>query len=175
MLPLQAGVQASAVYPCKPGSVVHDERYRVGLSRMWDSTLPRMAWVMLNPSVATADVDDRTVRKCQKFARSWGFGGIAVVNIFALRSANPIDLYRADDPVGPENDTMLNDVFSSSYIELVMAAWGVHGALHQRGEVVKIMAHAHDRKLHVLGLTKDGHPRHPLYVRDVQPYEPWNY
>ncbi len=57
-------------------------RYRYSLERCWgsDSTL---AIVMLNPSRADGSLDDPTLRRCMGLALGWGFGAIAVVNLFA--------------------------------------------------------------------------------------------
>jgi hypothetical protein len=76
-------------------------------------------------------------------------------------------LYRADDPIGEENDEALVKAAKGS--ELVIAAWGVHGELGGRGEEVATMLRE-ITDLRCLGATQAGHPRHPLYLRkDLQP------
>ena len=65
-----------------------DRRYRYSLVRRWGEG-PRVAWVMLNPARASADADDRTVRRCTDFARRWGCGSMEVVNLFALVAPAP--------------------------------------------------------------------------------------
>ncbi|TMF61888.1 MAG: DUF1643 domain-containing protein, partial [Chloroflexi bacterium] len=62
-----------------------DRRYRYRLWRRWDGARPVVAFVMLNPSTADARRDDPTIRRCIGFAKSWGFGGVEVVNLFAYR------------------------------------------------------------------------------------------
>lgn len=47
---------------------------------------------------------------------------------------------------------------------LVLCAWGVHGKLYSRGAIVAWMLTHLGVKLHVLGLTKEGFPKHTLYL-----------
>lgn len=165
---LQPGVRGSAILSEEEVPV-----YRYALSRDWDVSLALAVWIMLNPSTAAADVDDRTVAGCQAFARLWGLGGIRVVNLFALRSTDPKNLYRHKDPVGPRNDQVISSVVSNPRAQIVMAAWGVHGAFMDRGKAVRATLQAHGVPLHVLGLSKAGHPIHPLYVARSTPPFVW--
>ena len=133
--------------------------YRYSMIRQWDSSLPPQCWIMLNPSTADDSVDDPTIRRVCAFSRAWGRGGIIVVNLFALRATDPAELSRAGDPVGPQNDEAIRQaIFGLT----VIAAWGAHPFARQRSmEVVKMLPHVN---LRCLGVTKDGFPRHPLYV-----------
>lgn len=135
--------------------------YRYSLWREWASDAPRIGFVMLNPSTADATVDDATIRRCISFARSWGFGSLEVVNLFAYRVTNPSLLRRVVDPIGPENDYYLLQAGQQSKIMLV--GWGNWGTLQNRNrEVISLLAQC---PLYCLGITQVGHPRHPLYVR----------
>jgi hypothetical protein len=116
-------------------------------------------FVMLNPSSADAEKDDPTVRRCIRFARDWGYARLTVVNLYAFRATDPRALKTATDPVGPENDHVLSVVFGAS--DRIVAAWGCHAAPERVAEVMGWPI----RPRICLGLTKDGAPRHPLYVR----------
>ncbi len=83
--------------------------YRYSLWREWDSRRPIVAFVMLNPSTADAAKDDPTIRRCASFARSWGYGSLEVVNLFAYRASEPKRLRQTPDPIGPANDDYLVD------------------------------------------------------------------
>lgn len=138
--------------------------YRYDLVRAWGPE-PKVLWIMLNPSTAAADVDDPTVRRTQTFARAWGYGGVVVCNLFALRSTDPRALYAHPDPEGPENDRTLTRWATSVLIGRTVVAWGVHGALDDRGaRVAQLLANVGVDQW-CLGTTKAGHPRHPLYVK----------
>jgi len=132
-------------------------QYRYALRRKWADG-PQILFVMLNPSTADETVDDPTIRRCIGFSKSWGFGSLAVGNLFALRTPSPAVLKRSVAPVGPQNDSWLQELQRSA--ALVVAAWGNHGSfLGRSGTVRQLLSDPH-----TLGLTKLGEPRHPLYV-----------
>jgi len=143
-------------------------RYRYTLRRRWLVGRGSILWILLNPSTATAETDDPTIRRCIRFAQSWGYQRMALANIFALRSTDPRGLLDVDDPVGPENDRYLKLLVGQRH-DIVVCAWGVHGVILDRGTQVADMLSKH-QDLHALTTTKDGHPRHPLYLKsELQP------
>jgi hypothetical protein len=164
------GTQSSADYS-------DDERHRYSLRRALARDTPptksgTVAFIMLNPSTATETESDPTVRRCENFAKAWGYMGLEVVNLFSLRSKDPSVLYTDPDAAtgGAHNtSTILRAV---DLCDIAVCAWGVHGALGLRAKYVLSMINAFGdaSKLYALGLTKELHPRHPLYLkRDAQP------
>lgn len=117
-----------------------------------------VVFIGLNPSTADETQDDPTIRRCIDFARRWGFARLKMLNLFAFRSTDPRGLLNADDPVGPENDCVIAKVIGGS--ELVVCAWGSFPSDGRVARVLELVAAPH-----ALGLTKNGSPRHPLYVR----------
>lgn len=139
--------------------------YRYELRRVWGDPNRLACWIMLNPSRADAGVNDATIRRCVAYARSWSLGGIVVRNIFAARATDPADLLGHPDPVGPLNDRWLLAPMGLGPAAVTIAAWGVHGTLHGRDRQVRELLAANGISLHHLGpLTREGHPRHPLYL-----------
>jgi len=138
--------------------------YRYELMRSWSTAKPMM-WIMLNPSTADAVDDDPTIRRCIRFAQRQRAGGIIVCNLFALRSTDPSALKVAKDPVGPDNDTTLINCARRS--GAIVCAWGTHGTLNNRNQAVMRLLDNEglSLKMFCLGLTKHGHPRHPLYLK----------
>jgi hypothetical protein len=134
------------------------QQYRYVLEREWEADLPGVLFVALNPSTADGQYDDPTVRRCVSFANSWGFGKLVIANLFALRSSHPSVLSLHADPIGPQNDWWLTEL--SARFSLTIAAWGVYGSLRERA--AKALPKL--QNVHHLGLTKAGHPRHPLYL-----------
>lgn len=153
--------ESEAVYsPC--------ERYRYLLTRVWDPAGAKALFVMLNPSTATEVQNDPTVERCERRARALGFGAFRVTNIFAFRATDPKVMRAVGDPVGPGNDAAIRE--SVPWADRVICAWGAHGAHLDRGHAVQALLRGTGVPLHHLGLTKDGHPKHPLYIGyDVQP------
>ncbi len=141
-------------------------RYRYVLRRKFMLGEKTLTFIMLNPSTATAEESDPTVRRCEGYARAWGFRELTVLNIFALRSTDPKKLYTEIDPVGPENnERIVSECLQSA---LTICAWGVHSMHMGRGrEVLKMVEFCQP---HYLKLTKDGIPMHPLYLKaDLKP------
>ncbi|MFN4156897.1 MAG: DUF1643 domain-containing protein [Gemmobacter sp.] len=136
-------------------------RYRLRLWRRWGGGA-RMAFVLLNPSVANGVADDPTLRACVARAQAAGFGGVEVVNLFGWRSADPRALRGVADPVGPGTDGAVDAAVRGA--GMVVCGWGNGGALLGRGEAVAARLRGAGVVLHHLGLTKGGAPRHPLYV-----------
>jgi hypothetical protein len=115
-------------------------------------------FVMLNPSTADHERDDPTIRRCIGFAASWGYGALAVGNLFAFRTPFPAQLKRAACPVGRANDRWLERLAAES--SRVIAAWGNEGSFLGRDTQVRNFL----KPLHAFALTQQGQPRHPLYL-----------
>ena len=158
------GTESTALYsPC--------DAYRYRLTRSWNANAASVLFVMLNPSTATERQNDPTIARCERRARDAGFGGYTICNLFAWRATTPAELRLASDPIGPENDRVLLDC--TPYAAQVICAWGVHGALHGRGFVVRDFLRDSGTPLFHLGLTQAGHPRHPLYLSYSAKAKPW--
>lgn len=148
----------------------HDGRYRWWLHRHWsDTRTAEVAFVMLNPSKADGEVDDPTLRKCRGFAQRWGFGGLWVVNLFALKATNPNALLDADptEIVGAENDSSILYACMQPTVRKVVIAWGVHRATRLGDErrttaVLRMLRDELKFPLEQLGRTKNGQSWHPL-------------
>ena len=130
-------------------------------------TWNRVLFCMLNPSTATETKNDPTVRRCIGFAERWKARELCVVNLFAARSTDPKALKHMDDPVGPMNNDHI--AMEAKAADMVVAAWGTHGTFLDRGQrVLEILAAEND--VFALEITKEGFPKHPLYVAgDIEP------
>jgi len=138
--------------------------YRYALWRTWDSSKPYVLFIGLNPSTADETEDDPTLTRCINYAKSWGYGGVCMANLFAFRATKPEAMKAAIDPVGKSNNKWLRQL--SKDAGLVVAAWGNDGSFKKRStEVAKLIG-----GLTYLKLNKSGEPAHPLYQKaDLQP------
>lgn len=141
-----------------------DTRYRWWLGRRWADG-PPLVVVALNPSVADGRRDDPTTRACCAIAAIGGFGALWLVNLYAWRDTSPAALRRAHDPIGVGHDQWLRRVIVGRD---VLAAWGVYADPRRAAQVRALPA-----RWWVLGWTKGGAPRHPLYVRRDTPWVRW--
>ncbi len=137
--------------------------YRYRLTRLWGPR-PPVNFILLNPSIADAIKPDPTMTRCANYARAWGRDGIVITNLFAFRSSEPRDLRSAPDPIGPLNDLDLITCAHNSC--LIVCGWGADPFAQEQARKVKAMLRerGYANKTHVLRLTKDGAPGHPLYL-----------
>ena len=136
--------------------------YRFRLTRTWNGARRHVLFIMLNPSTATEIKNDPSVERCERRARALEFGGFTVCNLFAFRSTNPDKLKKVRDPNGIGNDAAIAS--SSRSADIIVCAWGNHGAHLGRGKFVESMLRERGCALHHLGITARGFPKHPLYV-----------
>jgi hypothetical protein len=139
--------------------------YRYVLARNWSTAADYecMHVIMLNPSTATHEIDDPTIRRCIGFAKREGYGGLVIRNLFAYRTPYPAELMIAKDPVGPENAGVLAHVVDR---EIAIAAWGiVPPKLRKKMPPTPTVGAC-------FGTTKEGWPKHPLYLKSDTPIRP---
>ncbi len=147
------------------------DRYRYALTRVWDPAGPRALFIMLNPSTATEIRNDPSVERCERRARAPGFGAFRVCNIFAWRDTDPRAMRAVPDPIGPLNDAAI--VEGCDWADAIVCAWGTHGAHRGRGPAVERLIRAAGHLPAHLGRSKDGHPKHPLYIPYATQPVPW--
>lgn len=152
-----------------------DGVYRYGLWRHWGPG-PSLSFVMLNPSTADAALDDPTIRRCTGFARTLGHDGINVVNLYAFRATNPAELRTAVDPHGPENEAWLRGRLEAARhgATTIVVAWGAWLPDDHAAPTFRNLAREVGVTLRCLGRTKEGQPRHPLYLKGDSPLTEWS-
>jgi len=150
-----------------------DRVFRFSLYVQWNDRLPTLIAIGLNPSVADEERDDPTIRRLKGFARSWGYGQLVMLNLFALVSTDPKQLKKVEDPVGYQNTVD----FMRSHIRNAGATWAL--ACWGTGSYPKILDREQQvydgLRLKCLRLTASGSPAHPLYLPGNLVPKPYNY
>lgn len=143
----------------------HNE-YRPILRRTWGAG-PRLIVTGLNPSVADHQIDDQTITILMGRGHRMGCGGLVMLNAFDFRATDPLVMKAAAEPNSPANDAAIRRVIrdEAQIGDTVIAAWGHHATYRNREEeLLRLLCDELNTPLYALGLTKDGHPRHPLRI-----------
>ncbi|HWP58981.1 MAG TPA: DUF1643 domain-containing protein [Candidatus Acidoferrales bacterium] len=156
------------------GNAVIDEsgKFRFLLEREWAPLLPRVLFIMINPSTADAEQDDPTIRRCVDFAKRWNFGSLSVVNLFGFRSTDRLALQAwRDTVVGNYNDEWIKR--AAVQAAAIVAAWGNLERWQRPRAQALLETVLKEYPIWCLGKTKAGDPRHPLYVRGDTKLQPF--
>jgi hypothetical protein len=126
----------------------------------------------LNPSKATAEIDDPTIRKDIGFAKIWGCERVLKINAYGYRATDPGDMKRARkagvDTIGPDNDDVIRRALGMALLTngVLLVAWGNHIELKRQQEIATAIRFSGVTPM-CLGTNKNGTPVHELY----QPYD----
>lgn len=161
-LPMLPGVRGDAEFS-------ECGRYRHWLIRDWgfrqfsDGREPFALWIGMNPSTASAGVDDPTIRKEVGFTeRGLGLFCYVKVNVMDYRSTSPAGL-RAPG-VAPCSDANRPGILEvAGRASLIVVCFGkLHKSLRRYGD--SVLADLKGKDLWCLGTNGDGSPKHPLYL-----------
>ena len=137
-------------------------KFRYSLWRIWGKMAGDcLLFIGLNPSTASEIKDDPTIRRMVGFAKSWGFDGLYVGNLFSLVSANPDRLLKAPPELldGPNNKAIKRMRELSTLVVVGWGEWGVNAVIRSE-EVLSLLG----EPVYCLKVNKSGEPTHPLYL-----------
>ena len=126
--------------------------------------------VGLNPSVATAERSDLTASKVETIARSAGYDGFVIVNLYCQRSTDPNGLHKhCRHQYAEQNLSAIKQAIVRLNIDTLWAAWGTGIECRPYLRSSAAALHTVSRKsacrwVHYGALTTKGHPRHPSRV-----------
>jgi hypothetical protein len=154
-------------------------KFRYQLWRIWDISKPLALFVLLNPSTADGNKDDPTIRRLVGFCKQWQLGGFYVVNIYPFRTKSPTELKQylyveRDSEYGEaamNNRTYASEL--SKKCSVAVFGWGVHHDNRETLDIERYKEVLGDIPVVCLGMTKNGHPRHPLYVPYSAALQEW--
>jgi len=139
-----------------------DGHKRYSLSRIWENKLPKVLFIMLNPSIANSKKNDPTIRKIISYSKSWGFGGVYVGNIYSNISPYPKDIRLIKFHREKKNIESIKKM--EEIAELTVFAWG-------NNEKTPNWLKALIKKPYYIELSKNGIPKHPLYLKKNLKYQ----
>ena len=132
---------------------------RYSLFRKW-SDKPITVWIMLNPSVADEKRDDKTILKCIKFSKNWGYGGLYVINLCSDINTCPketISKLNAKQEIDSISLSYMIDAIKNS--KTVYCAWGFGISTPKWLTII-----LKNKTTKALSLSKLATPKHPLYL-----------
>lgn len=140
--------------------------YRYTLDRVWSNSSSSriLLFIGLNPSTATHLALDPTVTRVVRRAKRMGYDALRVCNLFAFRATDPKDMRQASNPIGDYNDKFIK--LSASIADTILVGWGNHGLFRSRDIEVSQLLVPFQQKVVALDVSKDGNPKHPLYLAD---------
>ena len=85
-------------------------KYRYALWRTWDDSKPCAMIISLNPSTPDENENDSKITRCINFAKSWGYGGVCVTNLFTYYTSISSAMRASKDPSGSDNVAWINKI-----------------------------------------------------------------
>lgn len=134
---------------------------------------PEVLFIGMNPSTATAEVNDPTITREIGFTRRFGYNAYAKCNVMDYRATDPKQLLTVEEPRSEYNLPAIMTYAESA--EIIILAYGaLHKSLQKYADETVSGLRAAGHELYCLGLTKSGQPRHPLYLRSDSKLEKYN-
>tara|TARA_Y100001968_G_C19344752_1_gene711465 strand:- start:99 stop:644 length:546 start_codon:yes stop_codon:yes gene_type:complete len=153
------------------------KKYRWLLHRRINRSKKEIIFIGLNPSVADKTKNDHTLNRIKVYCKNWGYGDLKVINLFAIISTNSKLIKTFVDPIGKQNDRIINDTlnyWSNNKNCDLWIGWGAKGKFMNRNRAILnrinkfTILRNNNLKIKsntfIIGLTKEGDPRHPLYT-----------
>ena len=158
-------------------------KYRYLLTRQLGFGDGAVMFLMLNPSTANETRNDPTIWRCINFGKAWGYGWLHVCNLSPFRSPDPRHVVAAGtEPIDIWHENLDTILATARSCDLIVAAYGWQadglpavydfetGARLNREAVVIEALKAEGHGIQCLGMTKQGHPKHPVRLKqDAKP------
>lgn len=126
--------------------------------------------VGVNPSTATPEKLDPTLRNVKKFAELNNYDGWLMLNLYPQRTTDPNRLHQKRSPELHRQNLQFLQLYLREYKEIcIWAAWGT--LINKRSylkdcldDIVKQIGDYKSKWITIGRTSKEGHPHHPLYV-----------
>ena len=146
--------------------ITEDGVHRIWLSRIWGPPpVKYYLFIGCNPSEAAGDVDDPTVIREVNFSRRDGMSGYFKVNAATYRCTDPKRLLLPGVKLAHDHNLTTILKLARPAEKVVMATGALHPRIQPLADQIVSALRAESIELWALGFTKDGRPRHPLYLK----------
>lgn len=140
-----------------------------------DRTGPRNLVIGMNPSGASEKHADQTLLKVWGFCDVWNGGPFTMANVCPHRSTSPLDM-QINPEIQRENIRRIV-AFLPEIDGLIVIAHGdaptrIRGVFSQWATILLHKIESAGRRVHCLGRTSRGSPRHPVMLGYATPLEP---
>lgn len=133
----------------------------------------------VNPSTAEPNKLDRTIQGVSKVAVRNGYDSFIMLNVYRQRATDPNGLHSDFDPaLKSENERQISAFIRGRELTL----WAAWGALINKRRFLPLLLRnildlpelAASEWVSRGAVSRDGHPHHPLYVKDTEKLEPFS-
>lgn len=123
----------------------------------------------VNPSVASPEDLDPTMKNVQRFAEQNGYDSYLMINLYPMRATNPNDMHEVvDEDIVKANLEYIEEILSKGNCDI----WAAWGTLIKKRKYLKEclngivdIADKYECTWYTIGeKSKEGHPHHPLYL-----------
>jgi hypothetical protein len=147
-----------------------DNKYRYVLGNNPNNSNKLLVCFGINPSTASPEKLDNTVTRVAKAAEANGFDGWIMFNIYPQRTTNPDNLEATKNNFYHEKNLRAIEELLSYY--KIESVWYAYGNLISKRDYLKNCLNDIEKIVKGLGIkrlgagtpTKEGNPRHPLYL-----------
>jgi hypothetical protein len=138
-------------------------QYRFRLERELSNNNKSILFIMLNPSTATNDKDDKTIKILKQIANKWDCGKILVGNLYPFCASKPTALNQ-EIPKEIQEENIKHVREMASMCDIVVYAWGTKGPLGDKQKVPDWLLQLQQqlkKQPCCLGISVKGIPKHP--------------
>jgi len=138
-----------------------DKKYRFSLNRVWETESNKVLFIMINPSTASNDKDDRTIKKIMEISDNWNFGGLYVGNLYPYIDSKPGCLNTIVIPaeIQAQNQHHISEMAANC--DKIVYAWGTKGPNKNQKEPEWLKTLFSDRDIYCINTSVKGVPLHP--------------
>ncbi|WP_242210808.1 DUF1643 domain-containing protein [Paenibacillus polymyxa] len=137
--------------------------YRYRLTRIWEKDKEIVGVVMLNPSRANSLKTDDTIMNLTNYLIDNNYGGVDIVNMYALMATKPSELQNRDQAYEAYNDSHITETAAER--DVLVIAWGSDMKKYvRRKREIETLLFPYAHKIKCLEDPEGKSPRHPLLL-----------